>query len=103
MSWLACVSLGAFADVPPVTGPAPTLPAPGQASAPAAVTPEATPADEIQEIVITAPEARYVSPTRRDRIGRIWAPVYINNQGPFRLVLDTGASRSCVIQERPPP
>ena len=93
-SLLACVSLGAFADVPSVTGPAPTLPAPGQATAP---TPDATPADEIQEIIITAPEARYVSATRRDRIGRIWAPVYINNQGPFRLVLDTGASRSCVI------
>jgi hypothetical protein len=47
--------------------------------------------------VIAAPEPRYVSPTRRDQIGRIWAPVFINNQGPFRLVLDTGANRSCVI------
>ena len=53
--------------------------------------------DEITEIVVQAPEARYVAPTRRDRIGRIWAPVYINDQGPFRLVLDTGASRSCVV------
>ena len=41
-------------------------------------------------MVISAPEPRYVSPTRRDRIGRIWAPVFINDQGPFRLVLDTG-------------
>ena len=39
---------------------------------------------------IQAPEPRYVAPTRRDRIGRIWAPVYINDKGPFRLVLDTG-------------
>jgi hypothetical protein len=50
----------------------------------------------ISEVVIQAPEPRYVAPTRRDRIGRIWAPVYINNQGPFRLVLDTGSSHAAV-------
>ena len=50
----------------------------------------------IEEVVIQAPEPRYVAPTRRDRIGRIWAPVYINNQGPFRLVLDTGSSHAAV-------
>jgi hypothetical protein len=43
--------------------------------------------DELQEVIVTAPEPRYVAPTRRDRIGRIWAPVYINDKGPFRLVL----------------
>ena len=43
-----------------------------------------------------APEPRYVSPTRRDQIRRIWAPVMINGHGPFRLVLDTGASHSAV-------
>jgi hypothetical protein len=48
-------------------------------------------------VVVTAPEPRYVAPTLRDKIGRIWAPVYLNNKGPFRLVLDTGASRSAVI------
>jgi predicted aspartyl protease len=32
----------------------------------------------------------------RDQIGRIWAPVRINGRGPFRLVLDTGASGSGV-------
>jgi len=47
--------------------------------------------------MITAPEPRYVAPTLRDRIGRIWAPVYLNGQGPYRLVLDTGANRSAVI------
>jgi len=68
------------------------------ASLPAAAgEPITTPDDEIAEIIVQAPEARYVAPTRRDRIGRIWAPVYINDKGPFRLVLDTGASRSCVI------
>ena len=35
-------------------------------------------------------------PTRRDRIGRIWAPVLVNGAGPFRLVLDTGASHSAL-------
>jgi predicted aspartyl protease len=37
-----------------------------------------------------------VAPTLRDRIGRIWAPVLIDGKGPFRLVLDTGASHSAV-------
>jgi predicted aspartyl protease len=49
-----------------------------------------------EELVVSAPEPRYVAPTQRDRIGRIWAPVYIDSKGPFRLVLDTGASRSVV-------
>ena len=47
-------------------------------------------------IAVTADEPRFVAPTRRDRIGRIWAPVSINGQGPFRLVLDTGASHSAL-------
>ena len=38
-----------------------------------------------------------MAPTLHDRIGRVWTPVYINGQGPFRLVLDTGANRSAVI------
>ena len=49
-----------------------------------------------EEVVVTAPEPRYVAPTLRDRIGRIWAPVYIDGKGPFRLVLDTGANRSVI-------
>ena len=55
--------------------------------------PTASPAEEV---IVTAPEPRYVAPTLRDRIGRVWAPVYVNGQGPFSLVLDTGASRSAV-------
>jgi hypothetical protein len=58
--------------------------------------PEARP-DELEEIFVKGREPRYVERTRRDRIGRIWAPVYINGKGPFRLVLDTGASRSGVV------
>jgi hypothetical protein len=48
------------------------------------------------EVSVVAPEPRFVAPTRRDRIGRIWAPVLVNGQGPFRFVLDTGASSSAV-------
>ena len=65
--------------------------------APAPATPAGIRRDDITEIVIQAPEPRYVAPTRRDQIGRIWAPVRINGKGPFRLVLDTGASGSGVI------
>src|SRR5512134_1615089 len=51
----------------------------------------------VEEVVVTAPEPRYVAPTTRDSIGRIWAPVLIDGHGPFRLVLDTGATRSALI------
>ncbi len=73
------------------------------AIAAAANTPDAAPttppvvSDVLEEVIVSAPEPRYVAPTRRDRIGRIWAPVYINDKGPFRLVLDTGATTSGVI------
>jgi len=39
-------------------------------------------------------EATWAFPTELDQIGRILAPVYVNGQGPFRFVLDTGANRS---------
>jgi predicted aspartyl protease len=59
----------------------------------------ATPAPpRVEEVIVSSPEPRYVAPTTRDRIGRIWAPVLINGQGPYRLVLDTGASRSAITQ-----
>ena len=54
-------------------------------------------AEEPTTVTVTAPEPRYVAPTARDRIGRIWAPVTLDDQGPFRLVLDTGADRSAVL------
>lgn len=53
----------------------------------------------ITEVTVSAPEPRYVAPTLRDRLGRIWAPVYLNGKGPFRLVLDTGASHSAIIAQ----
>ena len=76
--------------------------APGTAQAlppPASAEPAAVPADAIEnlaDVMVEAPEPRYVAPTMRDQIGRIWAPVRINGRGPFRLVLDTGASGSGV-------
>lgn len=54
---------------------------------------------QITEVVVTAPEPKYVAPTLRDRIGRIWAPVYIDGQGPLRLVLDTGATTSALTHD----
>ncbi|MET0659832.1 MAG: retroviral-like aspartic protease family protein [Steroidobacteraceae bacterium] len=51
----------------------------------------------LEEIFVEAPEPRYVAPTLRDRIGRVWAPVMINGKGPFRLVLDTGATTSAIV------
>src|SRR6202034_3262121 len=85
----ACVALfGAIALCPPwARGSVPDTPP--QDSATTAI-------EQLEEIMVEAPEPRYVSPTRRDQIGRIWAPVMINGHGPFRLVLDTGASHSAV-------
>jgi predicted aspartyl protease len=52
---------------------------------------------QFPSLIVEAPEPRYVAPTLRDRIGRIWAPVMINGKGPFRLVLDTGANSSAIL------
>jgi predicted aspartyl protease len=66
-------------------------------SAPLPLPPAATSDNNVEEVVVAAPEPRYVAPTLRDRIGRVWAPVYINGKGPYKLVLDTGANRTAVI------
>jgi predicted aspartyl protease len=91
---LACLLLAAAG--PLISGPTvwaqavpPTM-SPGPAGA-AATAP-------LEEVVVTAPEPRWVAPTTRDQIGRIWAPVLINGKGPYRLVLDTGATRSAVVR-----
>jgi hypothetical protein len=76
---------GTVQAIPPVGSPA----AQTQATTTDAV-------DQLAEVMVEAREPRYVAPTRRDQIGRIWAPVLINGHGPFRLVLDTGASSSAV-------
>lgn len=52
-----------------------------------------------QPEVAAEPEPQFVAPTKRDRIGRVWAPVLINGKGPFRLVLDTGATHSALTAD----
>ena len=54
-----------------------------------------------EEVVVQAPEPRFVAPTQRDKIGRIWAPVFLNGRGPadlrtsaLRLIFFTTASLS---------
>ncbi|MBK6599440.1 MAG: aspartyl protease family protein [Proteobacteria bacterium] len=39
-------------------------------------------------------ELQYATSTTLDRIGRIMAPVMVNGMGPYRFVIDTGASHS---------
>jgi hypothetical protein len=73
-----------------------TAPTVSPPALPAPLLPASDAAEQLAEIMVEAREPRYVSPTRRDQIGRIWAPVFINGRGPFRLVLDTGASTSGV-------
>jgi predicted aspartyl protease len=91
-----------------VPGPASPAPAASARAAPAmpvpspvppATPPAAAPTGEAQltEFIVEAREPRFVARTTRDRIGRIWAPVFIDGKGPFRLVLDTGANHSAVI------
>src|ERR1700730_14067607 len=66
----------------------------------AAPTPQAPPAhpteEQLTEVIVQTTEPKFVAPTRRDRIGRIWAPVLIDGKGPYRLVLDTGANHSAI-------
>ena len=46
------------------------------------------------------PEPLFAAPTRLDRIGRVMTPVMVNGKGPFRFVIDTGASRSTLAPHR---
>jgi hypothetical protein len=89
---LVALTLGLSPEKAPGTMQA--IPPPPSTAAPATATAEAL--DQLAEIMVQTQEPRYVAPTRRDQIGRIWAPVLINGRGPFRLVLDTGASSSGV-------
>ena len=87
-SFLSTLAAGAVLCSPRADGAGPEPP--GRADPP----PEVKVAPP--EVLVQAPEPRYVAPTLRDRIGRIWAPVLIDGRGPFRLVLDTGASDSAI-------
>ncbi len=81
---------------PPQSSSQPQLP-PGEGVIPTTAPPLPVAEPAIEEVQVEAPEPRYVAPTLRDSIGRIWAPVLINGKGPFRLVLDTGASKSALL------
>ncbi len=62
---------------------------------PAAAGPGRTPASLLSlPVPSLEPEHLYAAPTRVDRIGRVVAPVRINGQGPFRMIVDTGANQS---------
>jgi hypothetical protein len=56
------------------------------------------PSNTQPQVTVAAPEPRFVAPTRRDRIGRIWAPVFIDGKGPFRLALDSCADTSGITK-----
>jgi len=93
--------LGLQAEAAPLASPPTETVVPGPIS-PSTVKPPEVPPPlpvELEELAVTAPEPHFVAPTNRDRIGRIWAPVLINGQGPFRLVLDTGASHSALTAQ----
>lgn len=51
-------------------------------------------AEELADI--KPPDYVYVAATRRDRVGRVMAPVFINDVGPFAFLVDTGASSSVI-------
>lgn len=84
LPWLTASAAQATGTVPAAT-PAPVSAIPGSG-------------EPLPEVMVERDEPKFVAPTRRDRVGRIWAPVMIDGKGPFRLVLDTGASHSAVIQ-----
>ncbi len=59
-------------------------------------TPPAELAPELTLAEIKPANFAYVAATRRDRVGRVMAPVFINDVGPFAFLVDTGASSSVV-------
>ena len=98
IAWLAFAAAARAQESAPPPGvpPSPAVDAPAAPPAAGAEASAAT-AEPTTEVTVAAPQPRYVAPTQRDRIGRIWAPVFLDGQGPFRLVLDTGANRSAII------
>jgi predicted aspartyl protease len=92
-AWLAgslvtAVSLAAIDTAAPPGVPAPQIQPVGPQLPPPAL-PGSAAAD-------SADAALFASPTRLDHIGRIVAPVMINGRGPFRFIVDTGATHSTI-------
>jgi predicted aspartyl protease len=72
-----CASSSAALGIPPIMSPSGAAAALGLQAAGSQI---ALPQDDVD--------------TRRDRIGRIIAPVMINGQGPYSFMLDTGANQT---------
>jgi predicted aspartyl protease len=49
-----------------------------------------------EESELPAEAALFASPTTRDHVGRVVVPVTINDRGPFRFIVDTGANHSTI-------
>jgi predicted aspartyl protease len=95
-------SVSSIASLPGLTPAAVTPPNPQSVPAVPGGVPPPNPGlvePDMSQVVVEAPEPRFAAPTLRDRIGRIWAPVLINGRGPYRLVLDTGATHSAIIAQ----
>lgn len=82
------VAVGALAGVVSAAQVPPTVVAQQGTESPA-VTPGTAPIE-------VEPPAVWAAPTTLDRSGRIMAAVLVNGRGPFRFVVDTGASRSAL-------
>lgn len=52
-----------------------------------------------EPVPVAGAEPVFATPTTLDRIGRILVPVTINGQGPFRMLVDTGANRTTITTD----
>jgi len=82
---------------PPVmAAPPPAIIVQPPAPAPPARQPSPPTAPEQQGAPQGLDGSLFASPTTRDHIGRVVVPVMVNGRGPFRFIVDTGASHSTV-------
>ena len=88
---LRAVILGLLAAATPVPAQTPSSVPPAATTVPPAVPSLPEPGSQIPS---AEPLPEYAVPTKRDRAGRVLAPVMVNGQGPFRFILDTGANRA---------
>lgn len=51
-------------------------------------------AQDCEGIETECATTEYASPTRRDHVGRVAVPVWVDGKGPFLFIVDTGASHS---------
>jgi predicted aspartyl protease len=100
----AAAAAGTLPTAGDVQPPAPVLVAngvtgaavPGAGTGPAVVSLPSAAAPLNIVPIDPAEQLLFAVPTTLDRIGRIVIPVTINGQGPFRFMVDTGASHSTI-------